>query len=80
MKAMLLTLLIFLPTVSPARTCRETIRDASGRLVRTIESRKSADGTVHTVIRDAAGRLVSTATTRTALLSGCACNVMPSQG
>lgn len=52
--------------ISPvgAQTCREVVRDSSGRLVQTIERRTSGDGTVHAVIRDAAGRVAGTFVTR----------------
>ena len=45
-----------------AHTCREVVRDSSGRVVQTIERRTGTGGTVHTVIRDASGRLAGTST------------------
>ena len=47
-----------------AHTCREVVRDSSGRVVQTIERRTDVGGTVHTVIRDASGRLAGTSITR----------------
>lgn len=57
---------IALVCISPvgAQTCREVVRDSSGRLVQTIERRTSGDGTVHAVVRDAAGRLTGSFVTR----------------
>jgi hypothetical protein len=53
MKAILLPalLLFVLSTVSPAQTCREVVRDASGRVVQTIERQKQAGSTERAVIR-----------------------------
>lgn len=45
-----------LVTILPAQTCREEVRDASGRIVQTIEHQKQAGGTERAVIRDASGR------------------------
>ena len=50
-----------LSPVSPAQTCHEVIRDASGQVVQTIERQKQAGGTERAVIRDASGRIVGTA-------------------
>ena len=55
---------LVLANISPAQTCREVVRDSSGRVVQTIERRKSAGGTDQAVIRDASGRITGTATTR----------------
>jgi hypothetical protein len=46
-----------------AQACREVVRDASGRIVQTIDRQKSAGGTERAVIRDASGRIIDTATT-----------------
>ena len=51
------------PPCSPAQTCREVVRDASGRIVQTIDRQKSAGGTVQATTRDASGRIIGTATT-----------------
>jgi YD repeat-containing protein len=51
-------------TVSTAQTCREVVRDASGRVVQTVERHKQAGGTVQAVTRDASGRITGTAVTR----------------
>ena len=66
MKATLLPALILfaLVTASMAHTCREVARDASGRVVQTIERQKQAGGTERAVIRDASGRVAGTATTQ----------------
>ena len=67
MKAIFLPVLLLsfaLSPISPAQTCREVVRDASGRIVQTIERQKQAGGTERAVIRDASGRLVGTATTQ----------------
>ena len=66
MKAILLPALLsfVLSTVSPAQTCREVVRDGSGRVVQTIDRQKQAGGTERAVIRDASGRVISTATTQ----------------
>jgi hypothetical protein len=66
MKAMLLPALLSfaLATASPAQTCREVVRDSSGRVVQTIERQKQAGGTERAVIRDASGRITGTATTQ----------------
>ena len=46
-----------------AKTCREVLRNASGRIVQTIDRQKSAGGTVQAITRDASGRIIGTATT-----------------
>jgi len=56
-------LLPALSLVSPAQTCREVVRDASGRIVQTIDRQKSSGGTVQATTRDASGRIIGTATT-----------------
>jgi hypothetical protein len=50
--------------VLDAQTCREVVRDSSGRVVETIERRTRPDGSVDSVTRDASGRLTGSATTR----------------
>ncbi len=60
----LLAVSCFLVAHSPAQTCREVVRDASGRIVQTIERQKQAGGTERAVTRDASGRITGTATTR----------------
>lgn len=59
-----LAVLVLIPTL-PAQTCREVVRDSSGRIVQTIDHQKQSGGTVQTTTRDAAGRIIGTATTRT---------------
>lgn len=68
MKAILLPALLsfVLSTASPARSCREVVRDSSGRVVQTIDRQKQAGGSERAVIRDASGRVIGTATTRAA--------------
>jgi hypothetical protein len=66
MKAILLpALLIYLSLIPTARAqaCREVVRDASGRVVQTIERQPQPGGRERVVIRDATGRIASTATT-----------------
>lgn len=67
MKAYLpLILLPFaLASVLTAQTCREVVRDATGRVIQTINHQKSAGGNVQMTTRDASGRIIGTATTRT---------------
>jgi YD repeat-containing protein len=50
--------------ISPAQSCREVVRDASGRVVQTIDRQKQFSNTERAVIRDASGRVTGTATTR----------------
>ena len=59
MKALLLPALIFLlfATHAPAQSHREVVRDASGRIVQTIDRPKSTGATVQATTRDASGRL-----------------------
>jgi hypothetical protein len=66
MKAMLPPALfsLSLATLSPAQTCREVVRDSSGRIVQTIERQIQGGGNERAVIRDASGRVTGTATTR----------------
>jgi hypothetical protein len=46
MKALLSSIVVLvLPAVAAAQTCREVVRDSSGRIVQTVESRKEAGGT-----------------------------------
>ncbi len=52
-----------LSLMSPAQPCREVVRDASGRIVQTIDRQKSMGGTVQATTRDASGRIIGTATT-----------------
>lgn len=54
-----------LANASFAQTCREVVRDASGRVVQTIQRHAEIGGSERAVIRDASGRLIGTATTRT---------------
>jgi hypothetical protein len=65
-KALLPHLAAFLMLASafPAETCREVVRDSSGRIVQTIDRRKQKGGTVQATTRDASGRIIGTATTR----------------
>lgn len=65
MKAMLLPVLFTfaLATMLPAKTCREVVRDASERIVQTIERQKQAGGTERATTRDASGRIIGSATT-----------------
>jgi hypothetical protein len=60
MKILTLLLLLCLPLL--AQTSRETFRDSTGRIVKTIEYRKIHNGT-QAVIRDASGRIIGTQTT-----------------
>ena len=46
--------------LASAETCRDVVRDASGRIVQTVESQKNSNGTTKSVTRDASGRIVST--------------------
>jgi len=64
MKAMLLPALISiaLASASQAQTCREVVRDSSGRVFQTIERQKQAGGTERAVIRDASGRITGSNT------------------
>jgi hypothetical protein len=52
-------------TVSPAQTCREVVRDSSGRMMQTIERQKSIGGVERTVTCDASGRVTGTSTSQT---------------
>jgi hypothetical protein len=65
MKAILLPALfsVSLATISPAQTCREVVRDASGRFGRTATTHTSGGSTSHTQFRDASGRPNGTETT-----------------
>ena len=64
-KTLLLQVLLSfaLASVLTAQTCREVVRDASGRIVQTIERQKQTGGTERAVTRDASGRITGTATT-----------------
>lgn len=66
MKTLLLPVLLTFIMASRlcAQTCREVVRDSSGRIVQTIERQKQAGGTERAVIRDASGRITGTTTTR----------------
>ena len=55
---------LILATISPAQTCREVVRDSSGRFVQTVERWTQSGGAVQTTTRDATGRITGTATTR----------------
>jgi hypothetical protein len=46
-----------------AQSSRETVRDASGRIVQSIEHRQDQGGRVTSVIRDASGRIIGTTQT-----------------
>ncbi|MEY3894550.1 MAG: hypothetical protein RLZZ214_69 [Verrucomicrobiota bacterium] len=73
MNALLLPALLSfaLSLMSPAQNCREVTRDASGRIVQTIDRQKITGGTVQATTRDASGRIIGTATTSpNASLSG----------
>ena len=65
MKALLLPALFSfaLAATLTAQTCREVVRDASGRIVQTIDRQRSAGGSVQATMRDASGRIIGTATT-----------------
>ncbi len=66
MKTLLLALLSFaLSALSPAQTCREIVRDASGRIVQTIDRQKGSGETVQATTRNALGRLTDSQTTNT---------------
>ena len=66
MKTMFLPIVLplALATLLPAETCREVVRDSSGRIVQTIDRQKQSGGTVQSVTRDASGRIIGTAITR----------------
>jgi hypothetical protein len=72
MKAILLPALLsfVFSTLSPAQTCREVVRDASGRVVQTIDRQKQADGGGHNTYRDASGRIAGSATSKTTASGG----------
>jgi hypothetical protein len=65
MKTILLPALFSLVFVngSTAQSCREVVRDASGRVVQTVDRQKQTGGTERAVIRDASGRLTGSQTT-----------------
>lgn len=65
MKTRLLSTLlsIALAALSPAQTCREVARDASGRMTQTIDRQKQAGGAERAVIRHAPGQIIGSATT-----------------
>lgn len=67
MKAKFLSIVIpfALASLLEAQTCREQVRDASGRIVQTIERKKTLGGTVQATTRDASGRIIGTSTTST---------------
>jgi len=60
-----LAISLTLTALSTAETCREVVRDASGRVAQTIDHQKSSGGTVRAVIRDASGRTIGTSTSQT---------------
>jgi len=66
MKALLpiLGLSLILSAASPAGPCRKTVRDASGRIVQTIDNHQTGS-TTRSVIRNASGRIIGTSTNRT---------------
>jgi len=49
----------------PAQTGREVVRDASGRVVQTIERQKGGGNMERAVVRDASGRILGTSTSQT---------------
>jgi hypothetical protein len=53
MKAMYLPIVIpfALATLLPADTCREVVRDSSGRIIQTVDRQKQSGGTVQSVTR-----------------------------
>ena len=59
-KTLLLPVLLSfaLASVLSAQSCRELVRDASGRIVQTIERQKQGGGTERAVTRDASGRII----------------------
>ena len=61
---------LLLVSVASAETCREVVRDASGRVTQTIDHQKSGNGTVRSVIRDASGRMIGTSTSQTSGTTG----------
>jgi hypothetical protein len=65
-KTLLLPVLLpfALASVLSAQTCREVVRDSSGRIVQTIERQKQAGGTERALTRYASGRITGTATIR----------------
>jgi len=61
-----LAISLTLTALSTAETCREVVRDSSGRVVQTIDHQKSSNGgALRSVIRDASGRTIGTSTSQT---------------
>jgi hypothetical protein len=52
-------------TAAGAQTCRETVRDPAGRVVKQIERRQLPGGATQTVERDSAGRILGTSSSTT---------------
>jgi len=48
-----------------SETCREVVRDTSGRVTQNIDHQKSSGGTARSVIRDASGGTIGTSTSQT---------------
>ncbi|MEX1115063.1 MAG: hypothetical protein WEB53_07425 [Akkermansiaceae bacterium] len=57
-------------TISPAQTCREVVRDASGRVVQTVEHQKSSGGVERAVTRDASGSVTGTSRDASSRVTG----------
>jgi len=70
-KAFLFSALIFttLCATAPAQTCREVVRDSSGRIVQTIDRQSQSGGAVQSTIRDASGRMIGTDVTSASAFS-----------
>lgn len=58
-----LTLMV-LASMLHAQTCREVVRDGSGRIVKTIDRQNNAGGSILATTRDASGRIIGTAATQ----------------
>ena len=59
----ILGLSMILSSISLAGSCRKTVRDASGRIVQTIDTHRT-DSMTRSVIRNASGRIVGTSTSQ----------------
>jgi hypothetical protein len=57
-KILLASVSLMLTAASIAQTCREVVRDASGRTVQTTARQKQAGGSERAVIRNASGRII----------------------
>lgn len=64
MKALLLFSLfpVLMTSHASAQTCREVVRDSSGRVVQTIERQKQAGGTERAVLRYSSGQITGSST------------------